>query len=158
MEFFIAWYSGALYEKFAFLNRAFGQYWWAYFLMVGCNVITPQLFWFKAIRTSIPIMFVLSLLVNVGMWFERFVIIVSSLANDFLPSSWDVFVPTWVDIGTLVGSFGLFMVLFLLFCRFIPMIAIAEIKAIMPQADPHFDEHGADGHEAQEEIKGEVAS
>ena len=158
MEFFIAWYSGALYEKFAFLNRAFGQYWWAYFLMVGCNVITPQLFWFKAIRTSIPIMFVLSLLVNVGMWFERFVIIVSSLANDFLPSSWDVFVPTWVDIGTLLGSFGLFMVLFLLFCRFIPMIAIAEIKAIMPQADPHFDEHGSDDHEAQEETKGEVTS
>ena len=154
MEFFIAWYSGALYEKFAFLNRAFGQYWWAYFLMVGCNVITPQLFWFKAIRTSIPIMFVLSLLVNVGMWFERFVIIVSSLANDFLPSSWDVFVPTWVDIGTLLGSFGLFMVLFLLFCRFIPMIAIAEVKAVMPQADPHYGEHEEDSaHEGHSETE-----
>jgi molybdopterin-containing oxidoreductase family membrane subunit len=99
------------------------------------------LFWFKAIRTSIPIMFALSLLVNIGMWFERFVIIVSSLANDFLPSSWDVFVPTWVDIGTLLGSFGLFMTLFLLFCRFLPMIAMAEVKAIMPQANPHFGDH-----------------
>jgi molybdopterin-containing oxidoreductase family membrane subunit len=88
-------------------------------------------------------MFILSLFVNVGMWFERFVIIVSSLANDFLPSSWDVFTPTWVDIGTFFGSFGLFMVLFLLFCRFVPMVAIAEVKAIMPQADPHFGEdHG----------------
>ena len=148
MEFFIAWYSGAIYEKFAFINRAFGQYWWAYWIMVSCNVITPQLFWFKAIRTSIPLMFVLSLFVNVGMWFERYVIIVTSLANDFLPSSWDQFVPTWVDIGTMIGAFGLFFTLFLLFCRFLPMIAMAEVKAIMPQADPHFGEgHGDRGHE-----------
>ena len=103
-EFFIAAYSGNAYEKFAFINRAFGQYFWAYWIMVSCNVITPQLFWFKKIRTSIPIMFVLSLFVNVGMWFERFVIIVTSLANDFLPSSWDKFTPTWVDIGTMVGD------------------------------------------------------
>ena len=149
MEFFIAWYSGAIYEKFAFINRAFGQYWWAYFLMVACNVITPQLFWFKSIRTSIPIMFGLSLLVNVGMWFERFVIIVTSLANDFLPSSWDVFSPTWVDIGTFFGSFGLFLVMFMLFCRFLPMIAIAEVKAVMPEADPHFgDHHHDDAHDS----------
>jgi len=147
MEFFIAWYSGALFEKFAFMNRAFGQYAWAYWIMVSCNVITPQLFWFRKIRTSIPLMFVLSLFVNVGMWFERFVIIVTSLANDFLPTSWDKFVPTWVDIGTMLGAFGLFGVLFLLFCRFLPMIAIAEVKAVMPQADPHWEgwghSHGA---------------
>jgi molybdopterin-containing oxidoreductase family membrane subunit len=147
MEFFIAWYSGALFEKFAFMNRAFGQYAWAYWIMVSCNVITPQLFWFKKVRTSIPLMFVLSLFVNVGMWFERFVIIVTSLANDFLPTSWDMFVPTWVDIGTMLGAFGLFGVLFLLFCRFLPMIAIAEVKAVMPQADPHWEgwghSHGA---------------
>ncbi|MFO0875414.1 MAG: NrfD/PsrC family molybdoenzyme membrane anchor subunit [Phycisphaerales bacterium] len=87
MEFFIAWYSGAMYEKFAFVNRAFGQYWWAYWIMVSCNVITPQLFWFKKVRTSIPLMFLLSIFVNIGMWFERFVIIVTSLANDFLPTS-----------------------------------------------------------------------
>jgi molybdopterin-containing oxidoreductase family membrane subunit len=142
MEFFIAWYSGALYEKFAFMNRAFGQYAWAYWIMVSCNVITPQLFWSRRVRTSIPLMFVLSLFVNVGMWFERFVIIVTSLANDFLPTSWDKFVPTWVDIGTMLGAFGLFGVLFLLFCRFLPMIAIAEVKAVMPQADPHWEGWG----------------
>ena len=150
MEFFIAWYSGALYEKFAFINRMFGQYWWAYAIMVSCNVITPQLFWFKAIRTSIPIMFVLSLVVNVGMWFERFVIIVTSLANDFLPSSWEFFTPTWVDIGTMLGAFGLFFTMFLLFCRFLPMIAMAEVKMIMPEADPHHgDDHAHDHAEDQ---------
>jgi Ni/Fe-hydrogenase subunit HybB-like protein len=152
MEFFIAWYSGALYEKFAFVNRAFGQYWWAYWIMVSCNVITPQLFWSKKVRTSIPLMFILSLFVNVGMWFERFVIIVTSLANDFLPTSWDRFVPTWVDICTMLGAFGLFGVLFLLFCRFLPMIAIAEVKTVMPQADPHWEGyghgHGAGAHAA----------
>jgi molybdopterin-containing oxidoreductase family membrane subunit len=140
-EFFIAWYSGAPYEQFAFVNRAFGQHWWAYWIMVSCNVITPQIFWFKAMRTSIPVMFVASLLVNVGMWFERFVIIIS-LEQDYLPSSWAYFKPTWVDIGTLVGSFGLFMTLFLLFIRYLPVIAIAEVKAIMPAANPH-----AHGHE-----------
>jgi len=142
MEFFIAWYSGALYEKFAFVNRAFGQYWWAYAIMVSCNVITPQLFWFKKLRTSIPAMFVLSLVVNIGMWFERYVIIVSSLANDFLPSSWGKYAPTWVEIGTMIGSFGLFGVLFLLFCRYLPMIAIAEVKGTMPQANPHWEGYG----------------
>jgi Ni/Fe-hydrogenase subunit HybB-like protein len=142
MEFFIAWYSGAMYESFAFVNRAFGQYAWAYWIMVSCNVITPQIFWFKKARTSIPIMFVASLLVNVGMWFERFVIVITSLAQDFLPSSWAYFMPTWVDMGMLVGSFGLFMTLFLLFIRFLPIIAIAEVKGTMPQADPHYGEHG----------------
>jgi molybdopterin-containing oxidoreductase family membrane subunit len=161
MEFFIAWYSGALYEKFAFMNRAFGQYAWAYWIMVSCNVITPQLFWSKRVRTSIPLMFVLSLFVNVGMWFERFVIIVTSLANDFLPTSWDKFVPTWVDIGTMLGAFGLFGVLFLLFCRFLPMIAIAEVKAVMPQADPHWEgwghghAHGGGAHAAAAHEPGE---
>ena len=100
-------------------------------------------------------MFGLSLLVNVGMWFERFVIIVTSLANDFLPSSWDVFTPTWVDIGTFFGSFGLFLVMFMLFCRFLPMIAIAEVKAVMPQADPHFgeDHHGDDSDHGHADTK-----
>ncbi|MBL9141197.1 MAG: polysulfide reductase NrfD [Phycisphaerae bacterium] len=152
MEFFIAWYSGAMYEKFAFVNRMFGQYAWAYWIMVTCNVITPQLFWFKKVRTSIWLMFVLSLFVNVGMWFERFVIIVSSLANDFLPTSWGNFVPTWVDIGTMLGAFGLFGMLFLLFCRYLPMVAIAEVKGVMPEADPHWSgyahgAHGKDGHD-----------
>ena len=142
MEFFIAWYSGELYESFAFINRAFGPYSWAYWIMVSCNVITPQIFWFKKARNSIFIMFVASLLVNVGMWFERFVIVITSLANDFLPSSWGSYEPTWVDVLTFLGSFGLFMTFFLLFIRFLPVLAIAEIKAVMPAADPHHKAHG----------------
>ena len=143
MEFFIAWYSGSMYESFAFLNRAFGQYAWAYWIMVSCNVFVPQIFWFRKARQSIPIMFVACLLVNVGMWFERFVIVVTSLAQDYLPSSWGYFTPTWVDLLTLAGSFGLFMTLFLLFCRYLPIIAIAEVKHTMPEAYPHRNEHGA---------------
>jgi molybdopterin-containing oxidoreductase family membrane subunit len=141
MEFFIAWYSGEIYESFAFVNRAFGPYAWAYWIMVSCNVITPQIFWFKKARNSIAIMFAASLLVNVGMWFERFVIVVTSLANDFLPSSWGMYEPTWVDVATFLGSFGLFMTFFLLFIRYLPVLAIAEIKGIMPQADPHGHGH-----------------
>lgn len=138
MEFFIAWYSGNEYEGFAFINRATGPYWWAYFTMFSCNVITPQLFWFKRFRTSITVTFILSIFVNIGMWFERFVITVTSLANDFLPSSWDYFVPTWVDISMFIGSFGLFFTLFLLFVRFFPVVAMAEVKAVLPQANPHY--------------------
>ncbi len=138
MEFFIAWYSGNEYETFAFLNRAFGQYAWAYWIMITCNVLIPQLFWFKKVRTNIPAMFVISIFVNIGMWFERFVITVTSLANDFLPSSWDYFSPTIFDISMLVGSFGLFFSLFLLFIRFLPMVSMAEIKGVLPQADPHY--------------------
>ncbi len=137
MEFFTAWYSGNPYETFTFQNRAFGPYWWAYWIMVSCNVISPQLFWFKRIRTSIPAMMVIAFFVNVGMWFERFTIIVSSLSADFLPSAWWMYWPTWVEILTLLGSFGLFFTLFLLFIRWLPMVAMAEVKAIMPQAKAH---------------------
>jgi len=146
MEFFIAWYSAAEFELFAFMNRATGQHWWAYAIMFTCNVIAPQLFWFKRFRTSIPVMFIVVNCVNVGMWFERFVIVLS-LEMDFLPSSWAYFSPTWVDLATLLGSFGLFLTLFLLFIRFLPVIAIAEIKAIMPQAHVHHGDHDDhDGH------------
>jgi len=131
MEFFIAWYGGNRYEQFAFINRATGPYAWAYWIMVSCNVISPQVFWFKKARTSIPIMMVVAILVNIGMWFERFVITISSLSRDFVPSSWDYFRPTLVDIGMLIGSFGLFFTLFLLFLRFLPMIAMAEVKTVM---------------------------
>ncbi|HJN80882.1 MAG: polysulfide reductase NrfD [Phycisphaerales bacterium] len=148
MEFFIAWYSGEVYESFAFINRALGQYAWAYWIMVSCNVICPQLFWFKAIRRNIWVIFIIVLFVNLGMWFERFVIAVTSLTNDFLPSSWGWFEPTWVDVGTLLGSFGLFMTLFLLFIRFLPILAISEIKGVMPEADPHA--HGHTDGEAHE--------
>jgi molybdopterin-containing oxidoreductase family membrane subunit len=136
-EFFIAWYSGNEYEAFAFLNRAFGPYAWAYWTMISCNVLVPQIFWFKKFRRSIPVMFVASILVNVGMWFERFVIVVTSLSRDFLPSSWDYYTPTIYDIGMFIGSFGLFFSLFLLFIRFLPMIAMSEVKGVLPQADPH---------------------
>ena len=134
MEFFIAWYSGNPNESFIFLNRATGPYAWAYWTMVSCNVLAPQFFWFKRIRHSIPIMFLLSIVVNIGMWFERFVIVVSSLHRDFIPSSWDYYVPTIWDIATFAGSFGLFFTLFLLFLRFVPVLAMAEIKSVMPQA------------------------
>ena len=130
-ELFIAWYSGSEYELYAFTNRIGGPYAWAYWAMMTCNVISPQLFWFKKIRTSIAISWVLSIVVNIGMWFERFVIIVTSLHRDYLPSSWAMFYPTWVDVGIFVGSIGLFFTLFLLFLRFLPGIAIAEVKLLL---------------------------
>ena len=140
MEFFIAWYSGNEYEAFAFINRAFGPYAWAYWSMISCNVIFPQLFWFKKVRVNIKAMFVISIFVNIGMWFERFVITVTSLHRTFLPSTWAYYSPSWVEICTFIGSFGLFLTLFLLFLKYLPMIAISEVKAIMPQANPHHHE------------------
>jgi len=146
MEFFIAWYSGNEYERFAFINRAFGPYAWAYWIMITCNVLIPQLFWFKKLRTSIPVMFTISIFVNIGMWFERFVITVTSLASDYLPSSWDYYSPTIFDVGMLIGSFGLFFSLFLLFIRFLPMISMAEVKGVLPQADPHYYAEQGEAH------------
>jgi molybdopterin-containing oxidoreductase family membrane subunit len=130
-EFFIAWYSGNPYERFVFLNRAFGPYAWAYWIMVSCNVLAPQVFWFKRLRRNLVVMFVVSILVNIGMWFERFNIIVTSLHRDYLPSAWGYFRPTFVDLLTLAGSFGLFLTLFLLFVRFLPMIAMSEVKGVV---------------------------
>ncbi len=138
IEFFIAWYGANPYEGFAFVNRAFGPYAWAYWIMITCNVISPQLFWFKKIRRNAALVWVVSIFVNIGMWFERFVITVTSLANDFLPASWDYYTPTVVDIFTFFGTFGLFGVLFLLFLRFLPLLAFAEIKAVKAEADPHY--------------------
>jgi len=136
MEFFIAWYSGSQFEMFVFVNRALGPYAWAYWTMVTCNVVFPQLFWFKRFRRSIPLMFVIAVLVNVGMWFERFVIVVTSLSRDFLPSSWGHYVPSMYDIGIFIGSLGLFFTLILLFVRTLPVISLAEIKAVSPGAQP----------------------
>jgi molybdopterin-containing oxidoreductase family membrane subunit len=137
LEFFMSWYSGNPYESFAFVNRAFGPYAWAYWIMVGCNVVVPQLYWFKRLRTSIPFLFVTSLFVNVGMWFERFVIIVTSLHRDFLPSSWAYFRPTFWDVSTFLGSIGLFLTMFALFVRYVPQVAMAEVKSTLPEASPH---------------------
>ena len=145
MEFFIAWYGGNPYEAYAFQNRAFGPYWWAYWIMISCNVITPQFFWFKKLRTNVLIVWVLSIFVNIGMWFERFVIVVTSLHRDYLPANWGYYSPTKVDVLTFIGTFGLFMVLFLLFIRFLPLIAISEVKGVTNQADPHHPLGGAKG-------------
>jgi Ni/Fe-hydrogenase subunit HybB-like protein len=130
-EFFIAWYSGNQYERFVFVNRAFGPYGWSYWVMVSCNVLIPQLFWFKKLRRSIPVMFVVSIFVNIGMWFERFVITVTSLHRDFLPSSWGMYAWSWFDTGVLVGSFGMFLTLFLLYLRVFPAVSIAEVKPVL---------------------------
>jgi molybdopterin-containing oxidoreductase family membrane subunit len=136
MEFFIAWYSGNQFESFVFINRALGPYAWAYWIMVTCNVVSPQLFWFRSVRRSIPAMFIIGILVNVGMWFERFVIVVTSTSRDFLPSSWGHYVPTLYDAGILLGSFGLFFTLILLFVRVLPVVSISEVKAVVEGAQP----------------------
>src|ERR1700712_4660970 len=132
-EFFIAWYSGVEYEQYAFINRATGPYWWAYWSMMSCNVISPQLFWSKTLRTSIKFSWFLSIIVNIGMWFERFVIIVTSLHRDYIPSSWAMFYPTWVDVSVFIGSIGVFFTLFLLFLRVLPSIAMAEVKLLLKE-------------------------
>jgi len=141
MEFFIAWYSGNTFEMFVFINRAMGPYAWSYWTMITCNVILPQLFWFKKIRRNIPITFVLVIFVNVGMWFERFVIIITSLHRDFLPASWAMFYPSLVDLGLLLGSFGFFFTFLLLFLKFLPLVSIAELKAVVEGAQPTIHPH-----------------
>ena len=130
-EFFIAWYSGSKYEGYAFINRALGPYWWSYWTMITCNVLIPQIFWFKRFRRSISLMFVISIFVNIGMWFERYVITVTSLHRDFLPANWGVFDMTFYDFGALIGSFGMFFTLFLLYIKFVPAISIAEVKPVL---------------------------
>ena len=145
MEFFIAWYGGNPYEAYCFQNRAFGPYWWAYWIMISCNVITPQFFWVKKFRNNVILVWILSIFVNIGMWFERFVIVVSSLHRDYIPANWSYYSPTKVDVLTFVGTFGLFMVLFLLFIRFLPLIAISEVKGVTNYADPHHPQGGAKG-------------
>jgi molybdopterin-containing oxidoreductase family membrane subunit len=130
-ELFISWYSGYIYEQFAFYNRLMGPYFWSYIGMMFCNVLSPQVFWWKSMRRNITVTFVMSIFVNIGMWFERFVIIASTLARDYLPTSWSYYTPTWVEIGIFVGTLGLFSTLFLLFIRVAPAVAVAEIKSIL---------------------------
>ena len=158
MEFFIAWYGGNEYELYAFLNNRVtptwlsedgAPYWWAYWAMITCNVISPQVFWFKKMRTNPLVIWIVALFVTIGMWFERFVIIVTSLHRAFLPGEWHMFWPTWVDIGIFVGSCGMFLTLFLLFIRFLPIFPIAEVKAVLPQADPHGHGEGHGDHHGE---------
>ena len=137
-ELFMAWYSGVEFEQYAFLNRATGPYWWAYASMMTCNVVIPQLYWIYKIRTSFIATFILSIFVNIGMWFERFVIIVTSLHRDFLPSSWTMFSPTFIDVGIFLGTIGFFFVLFLLYSRAFPVIAQAEVKTILKSSGSEY--------------------
>ncbi|HZW07032.1 MAG TPA: NrfD/PsrC family molybdoenzyme membrane anchor subunit [Phycisphaerales bacterium] len=167
MEFFIAWYSGNQYEADVFIyNRVmppfvaewmglerYAPYWWAYWTMIACNVLSPQVFWFKSMRRSVPVIFVVSVLITIGMWFERFVIIVTSLHRAFLPGEWHMFYPTPVDILTFVGSLGTFLTLYMLFMKFLPQFAMSEIKNVTPQADPHAH-HAHHGHHADQDPHG----
>ncbi len=150
-EFFIAWYSGVEYESYAFINRATGPYWWSYWAMMTCNVISPQLFWSKKLRVNIPFTFFMSIVVNIGMWFERFVIIVTSLHRAYIPAQWSMYHPSWVEVGIYLGSMGLFFTLYLLFCKFFPVIAMSELKTIVRtsslQAHKELHKHAAEhGH------------
>jgi molybdopterin-containing oxidoreductase family membrane subunit len=141
-ELFMAWYSGVEYEQYAFINRATGPYWWAYVIMVSCNVLSSQLLWIKKLRTSLMFTFFLSIVINIGMWFERFVIIVTSLHRDYLTSSWTMYKPTIVEYGLLIGTLGIFFTAFLLFIRIFPVISIAEVKSILKTGSKHKKEGG----------------
>jgi Ni/Fe-hydrogenase subunit HybB-like protein len=154
MELFMAYFSANPYEGQAFLLRArYGPSVWYYYAMFFCNVIAPQIFWFKKARNSLVWVMIVSMFVNAGMWYERYVIIVTTLERHFMPGSWRVFHSTWVDNWTFIGTFGFFLMNFLLFLRFLPVIAIAEVKGVLPQSNPHFDEHAERGtHEMQPDM------
>lgn len=158
-EFFIAYYSGSEYEQYTFINRFVGPYWWAGLLMYGCNVLMTQFMWFKKIRTNIALSWIFSIVVNIGMWFERFVIIVTSLHRDYLPSSWAMFYPTIVDVGIFIGSIGLFFTMFLLFLRVLPPVAIAEVKLLLKtQSFEAKKKLIQEGHQHAEEVEYYTAS
>jgi Ni/Fe-hydrogenase subunit HybB-like protein len=134
MEAFMAWYSGSSYERFMAWNRMFGPYGWTYWVLLFCNLLTPQLMWFKRFRSSTAWLFAVAMVVNVGMWLERFVIVVTSLHRDFLPSSWGMYAPTAWDWATFIGTLGLFLTLFFVFIRLLPAISIFEMRTILPGA------------------------
>jgi molybdopterin-containing oxidoreductase family membrane subunit len=142
MEAFYAWYSGSFYERQMMWNRMFGPYGLFYWMLIFVNVGLVQLLWFKKVRLNLKLLFVLSLLVNFGMWLERFVIIVTTLARDFVPSSWGMYYPTRWDVLTYFGTIGLFLTLFFLFMRFVPMISMFEVRTLLPQAKVKADPHG----------------
>ena len=146
MEFFIAWYSGDPYERWVFGHRLFGhQYWYFGWMLIGINVGVTQLLWFKKIRRNLTALFIIGLLINLGMWTERFVIVVGSLYQDFLPANWGTYLPTRWDVGLYVGTLGTFFMLYLLFVKFLPLIAISEVKGATPQGNPHHPLGGAKG-------------
>jgi len=139
-----------------FMNRAMGPYAWAYWTMVSCNVLSPQSFWFRSLRRNLPFLFFISIIVNIGMWFERFVIIATSLHRDYLPSSWGYFRPTFVDILTFFGTFGLFLTLFVFFTRFLPIIAMSEVKGMMSatEHEKHYLDEAVAASEGKEHLGG----
>jgi Ni/Fe-hydrogenase subunit HybB-like protein len=151
MELFVAFYGANPFERFAFINRYFGPYWWASWSMFTCNVVIPQLFWVRAFRRNLITVYFVCMCVNAGMWYERFVIIAVSLHRDFLPSSWGMYYPTWVDVMTFAGTFGIFTTFFLIFIRFFPMIAMSEVKTVLPEADPHYHTPTVGGAEPTKE-------
>ena len=151
-ELFMSWYSGVEYEAYAFLNRATGPYWWAYASMMSANVLSPQFMWFKKLRRSLLFTFFISIIVNIGMWFERFVIIVTSIHQDYLPSSWSMFYPTWVDIGVYVGTIGLFFVFYMAYVRYFPVLAIAEVKTILKSSGESYKNGSAELHHTEEVV------
>ena len=133
MEAFFAWYSANDYESATMWNRMTGQFAWSYWTLIAINIVMVQLLWFKKVRQNTALLFVMSLFIGVGMWLERFVIVVTSLANDFVPSSWAHYSPTRWDYMLYAGTFGLFLTAFLLFLRFVPMISMFEVKTLLPQ-------------------------
>jgi molybdopterin-containing oxidoreductase family membrane subunit len=153
-EAFIAWYSGNPFEMFTLIGdgRPTGPYSFAYRIMLLCNVGIPQLLWFPAVRRNVLVLWIISLIVNVGMWLERYVIVVTSLSQDFLPSSWAMYSPTRWDVMTFVGTIGLFLFLLFLFLRFLPVIAIAEMRELVHEKH----DHGGHGHAAAVEMHGET--
>lgn len=156
-ELFMAWYSQVVYEQEAFKYRVFGPYWWAYWAMMSCNVVSPQFFWFKKLRRNVIFTFILSIVVNIGMWFERFVIIATTLANDFLPSSWTYYSPTWPELGFYLGTFGLFFTCFFLFTKYFPVVAIAEVKSILKVSGNNYKRDMKKYHDMSvEEFQNEV--
>jgi len=136
-EYFVAWYSGVEFEQTSFWLRAFGPYWLSTWIMISCNVIFPQLLWIKKFRTKVPFIFVLAVLINIGMWFERYVIIITSLSRDFIPGAWGLYIPSVWELSILVGSFCWFSMFFLLFLKFLPIIAIAEMKELIINKKAH---------------------
>jgi Ni/Fe-hydrogenase subunit HybB-like protein len=131
MEVFFAWYSASEYEGYMKFNRMYGPYWWSYWSLILCNGVVPQLLWIKKVRTSPAMLFVISIIANIGMWLERFVIVITSLHRDFLPSSWGMFTPTWVDWAMYLGTIGMFLFLMTLAIKFLPMISQFEVRELL---------------------------
>jgi Ni/Fe-hydrogenase subunit HybB-like protein len=141
-EYFVAWYSGVEFEKTSFYLRAFGPYWFSTWTMLICNGVIPQLFWFKKLRTHIPTIFVISTFINIGMWYERYVIIITGLSREYNPAVWGLYTPTWAELFILAGSFGFFSTLFLIFIKIFPVIAISEVKELAIHERAHAHGHG----------------